>query len=103
MNLSTDFTRNEGCRVCKNEKLNKFLELGPTPPANSFLTKEQLSTKEPVYPLDIYFCPECGLVQLRDIVSPEILFKDYVYLTGMYQTMKQHFHQLAVEVVNNFN
>lgn len=59
--------------------------------------------EEPLYPLDIYFCPECGLVQLRDIVSPHILFKDYVYLTGMSQTMRQHFYHLALEVVNDFN
>jgi len=60
-------------------------------------------SKEPFYPLDVYYCPKCGLVQLRDVVSPKILFKDYVYLTGMSQTMKQHFGQLAGEVVNNFN
>jgi len=103
MNLRTDFTRNEGCRVCKNKRLRKFLKLGPTPLANSFLKQEQLASEEMSYPLDVYFCPECGLVQLRDVVPPEILFKDYVYLTGMSQTMKQHFYLLAVEVVNKFN
>lgn len=36
-------------------------------------------------------------------MSPEILFEDYVYLTGMSQTMQRHFYQLALEVVNNFN
>lgn len=95
--------RNEKCRVCNNEGLRKFLKLGPTPPANSLLKQEELQLKEPFYPLDIYFCPKCGLVQLRDVVSPEILFKDYVYLTGMSKTMEQHFHLLAVEVANNFN
>lgn len=79
------------------------MELGPAPLANGFLKKEQLMSKEPFYPLDVHYCPKCGLVQLRDVVSPGILFKDYVYLTGMSQTMKQHFCQLAVEVVNNFN
>lgn len=79
------------------------MQLGPTPLANRFLKQEQLALKEPFYPLDIYFCPECGLVQLRDIVSPEILFKDYVYLTGLSQTMKQHFYHLAIEVANDFN
>lgn len=79
------------------------MELGPAPLANGFLKQEQLMSKEPFYPLDVYYCPKCGLVQLRDVVSPKILFKDYVYLTGMSQTMKQHFGQLAGEVVNNFN
>lgn len=79
------------------------MKLGPTPPANSLLKQEHLLLKESFYPLNIYFCPKCGLVQLRDVVPPQILFKDYVYLTGMSQTMKQHFYLLAVEVVNNFN
>jgi len=101
-NLGIHFTRNKRCRVCKNKKIYKFLRLGPIPLANSLLKSEQLTSKEPFYPLDVYFCPECGLVQLKDVVSPEILFKDYVYLTGMSQTMKQHFYQLAVELINNF-
>ena len=40
---------------------------------------------------------------MRDVILPEILFKDYAYLTGTSQTMKQHFHLLAVETANNFN
>ncbi|MFX1562178.1 MAG: class I SAM-dependent methyltransferase [Promethearchaeota archaeon] len=103
LSLRTNFARNKRCRVCRSRRLYKFLKLGPTPLANSFLKREQLTSKEPFYPLDVYFCPECGLVQLTDVVSPEILFKDYVYLTGMSQTMKQHFYLLAVEVINNFN
>jgi len=103
LNSRTDFKRKKRCRVCKNKRLYKFLKLGPIPPANRFLKQEQLLLKEPFYPLDIYFCPKCGLVQLRDVVSSETLFKDYVYLTGMSMTMKQHFHQLAVEVVNDIN
>ena len=103
INLKTNIKRNKGCRVCKNDKFKKFLELGPVPLANSFLKQNQLTIEEPFYPLDIYFCPECGLVQLRDVVSPEILFEDYVYLTGMSQTMRQHFSRLAIEVVNNFH
>lgn len=94
--------RNEGCRICKKTKLFKFLELGPTPLANAFLKQEQLKSKEPFYPLDVYFCAECGLVQLRDVVPPGILFQDYAYFTGVSKTMKQHFSQLALEVVNNF-
>jgi len=101
--LRIDFIRNKRCRVCKNRRLRKFLKLGPTPLANSFLKQEQLTSEEPFYPLDVYFCPKCGLVQLRDVVSPEILFKDYVYLTGVSKTMRQHFYQVVTEIVNNFN
>lgn len=103
LNLEKSYKTNKGCRICGNKRLHRFLKLGPSPMANNFLRKEQLKSKEPFYPLDIYLCPECGLVQLRDVVSPETLFKDYVYLTGMSQTMKQNFYLLAVEAVNRFN
>ena len=79
------------------------MELGPSPLANAFLKEEELVLDEPFYPLDVYFCSECGLVQLIDVVLPEVLFKDYVYLTGMSETMKKHFYMLAEDAVHNFN
>ena len=101
--LQATFVKNKGCRICDSTRLYAFLELGPQPPANSFLSKDQLLTEERFYPLTIYFCEDCGLVQLRDIISPEVLFKHYVYLTGMSQTMKEHFYSVAAEIVEDFN
>jgi hypothetical protein len=73
------------------------------PLANSLLKKEQLNSPEPLFPLDVYFCNECGLVQLTYVVPPEILFKNYVYVTGISDTMREHFAQFAKEIVENFN
>lgn len=87
------------CRVCKTKLAQRFLELGPTPLANSFLKREQLDKPEPFYPLDVYFCGECGLVQLGHVVSPEIMFKDYIYVSGTSTTIPVHFASLAKEAV----
>ncbi len=90
------------CRVCKTKLVHKFLELGSTPLANSFLKKEQLDEPEPFYPLDVYFCEECGLVQLGHVVSQEAMFKDYIYVSGTSTTIPAHFASLAKEAVERF-
>ena len=90
------------CRVCGSKEMHKFLSLGPTPLANSFLRKDHLSSPEGFYPLDVHFCSNCHLVQLLDIVSPEILFKEYAYVTGASKPMQTHFAELAEDVIQNF-
>ncbi len=91
------------CHVCRRNKLHKFLSLGPIPLANSYLTEAQLNESEPYYSLDVYFCESCGLVQLVDIVPPEVLFSDYAYMTGTSRTMKEHFASLAESLIKKFN
>ncbi len=91
------------CRVCQQETLEKFLSLGPTPLANRFLKREQLEEPEPSFPLDVYFCHTCGLVQLGDVVSSEVLFHDYPYLTGVSSPMRTHFAALAEEVAQQYH
>ena len=91
------------CRVCRHETLGKFLSLGPTPLANRFLNREQLEETEPYFPLDVYFCNTCCLVQLVDIVPAQVLFREYPYLTGVSSPMKTHFAALAEEIVQEYH
>lgn len=56
-----------------------FLDLGNTPLADRILTSEQLQQPEPVYPLEVAFCPQCSLVQILRTVPPEDLFSGDVY------------------------
>ena len=83
--------------------MKKFLSLGPSPLANGFLKKEQLQFPEPYYPLDVYFCESCGLVQLIDVVPPEVMFRNYPYLSSMTYTLRTHFAMLASEIVEHFD
>lgn len=107
MKLTEGNKTNTACRVCRNKDLKLFLDLGKQPPANAFVTSEQIGDLEKgyekVFPLRVYFCPNCGLVQLLDIVNPDILFKDYAYFTGKSsQTMKQHFKELAMKLAAQY-
>ncbi len=96
--------RNSECRMCKSKDLYKFLDLGEHPPSDAFLKKEQLGLPEPKFPLDVYFCKNCGLVQLGFVVQPELMFnKDYVYVTSVSKTHDKLFGQFAEEVVKRFN
>ncbi len=92
----------ERCRICKNKKLERVLDLGEMSLANAFLDKSQLSQKEISYPLKVVWCESCGLLQIDEIVPPEILFRSYIYVSGTSEALRKHFEGLATEVVKNF-
>lgn len=97
-----NYSRNTACRICGNKNLYEFLDLGLHPPANAFITENQIDD-EKFFPLRVYFCPNCGLVQLLDIVSPELLFRDYAYFTEKSsETMKRHFRNLAKSLTKEY-
>jgi len=80
----------------------KILDLGIMPPANSFLGKEEISKRETVFPLRLYFCPSCTLVQLRDRVDSKYLFKHYVYMTSASKPLVDYFREYGEELIRRF-
>lgn len=101
--LSTDCVKtNTECRACSSKRLHRILVLGPTPLANSFLSEEQLSEPEASYPLDVYSCEDCGLLQLVHVVSPEVLFRDYIYVSTTSDTLAKHFAGLARSIQERY-
>lgn len=94
-----DCTHNTTCRICGGGDLVKVLDLGSTPPANAYLEKEDLNKEEKYFPLALYFCRTCTLAQLLDVVNPEILFKNYHFLTGASAPSIEHFKCYASEVI----
>jgi len=70
--------------------------------ANSFLKKEELNNPESKYPLRVFFCEDCGLSQLVDVVDPSVLFRNYVYFSSEMPVLPEHFKNYAEEAVNNF-
>lgn len=97
-----NYKHNTQCRVCLGEDVVKVLDLGTTPPANAYLKEEQLYETEKAYPLALYFCRTCSLVQLLDVVDPEILFKNYHFLTGASQPAVEHFAEYALKTIRPF-
>lgn len=95
-------TRNEECRACKGRNLARVFSFGPTPPANAFLRREDLGKPELWFPLDVYFCQDCTLLQLLDVVSPDLLFRDYVYVSSTAPSFVAHFESFARAVHSRF-
>jgi len=92
------------CRFCRGENLSKFLDLGFAPPADAFLAPAQLNEPEVYYPLEVFICNQCSLVQLGYVVPAEILFqRDYPYISSATITGQEHFHSLAREACLKFN
>src|SRR5438874_12575330 len=88
--MSLTHYRRKSCRICGGGPLRVFLELGPTPLANSFPASPEQFESEAFYPLDVAFCENCSLVQLVDVIDPEVLFRDYIYVSGTSDTMAAH-------------
>jgi SAM-dependent methyltransferase len=79
--------------------LELVLSLGRTPLANALLTREQLNLPEPLYPLDLAFCPRCTLVQITKTVPPAELFADYLYFSSFSDTMLRHAESLVARLI----
>lgn len=90
------------CRACAGKNLSKVLSLGKTPPANAFVKKEDLAKQEHFFPLELSFCNDCSFVQLTHVVSPELLFRDYVYVSSTSPVFVTHFKELAEQVAKRF-
>ena len=92
------------CRICSSKNTFKFLSLGHQPPSDAFITEEQLNQSETHYPLDIYFCEDCKLVQLKYTVDPKELFnEDYAYNTGTSKELINNFSALTEKLKDRFN
>lgn len=89
------------CRSCAGRNIVPFLSLGCTPLANAFLHTPDEFASEARYPLDVYFCETCALVQLLDVVDPAILFRNYIYVTGTSDTMAAHNRAYAHTMVES--
>jgi len=90
------------CRFCDQEINTLFVSLGSSPLANSYLSKEQLSKAEPFYPLDVYVCDKCFLVQLFEFESPENIFSDYAYFSSYSQTWLKHAQVYTDKMISSF-
>ena len=76
-----------------------MVDLGASPLANSILTDEQLHQMEPTYPLCVYVCCNCYLVQIEEFESPEHLFSDYSYFSSFAISWLEHCEHYAVRMI----
>ena len=80
------------CLACGNEHLTLAIDLGLQPLANNFL---QEPGQNEFYPLAVNRCSNCFHLQLTDVVDPEIIYKDYAYVSGTSQTYVEYMRWFA--------
>jgi len=78
------------CRSCGTPLHHTFVDLGMSPLCESYVSPEQLNAMEPFYPLHVYVCENCFLVQLDEYVSPENIFTEYAYFSSYSDTWLDH-------------
>jgi SAM-dependent methyltransferase len=78
------------CRSCGTKLEHTFVDLGMSPLANSYVKPEQLNRMEPFYPLHVYVCGKCLLVQLEQFSSPADIFSDYFYFSSFSDSWLAH-------------
>ncbi|MEB2308487.1 MAG: class I SAM-dependent methyltransferase [Candidatus Brocadiaceae bacterium] len=86
----TDINKYKKCRFCATSLKHTFADLGMSPLANSYLNEIQLQQMEPFYPLHVYVCETCYLVQLPVFESPEHIFSDYAYFSSYSESWLKH-------------
>ncbi|MGH7940606.1 MAG: methyltransferase domain-containing protein, partial [Limisphaerales bacterium] len=94
--------RRESCRLCGGRRLLSVLKLAPTPPANAFVSRDQLNKPQPCFPLEVFFCEDCTHAQLLDVVDPSVLFENYVYVSGTSPSFVAHFESYARAILDQF-
>jgi cyclopropane fatty-acyl-phospholipid synthase-like methyltransferase len=73
-----------------------------SPLANSYVAAEQLNRMEPFYPLHVYVCKECLLVQLEEFTNPQSIFGDYAYFSSYSDSWLQHAEKYVGMVCDRF-
>ncbi|MCP4264623.1 MAG: methyltransferase domain-containing protein, partial [Candidatus Brocadiaceae bacterium] len=92
------------CRSCKQAQLDTFLNLGMTPLADRLLNEELLTQSEPTFPLVVAFCSNCGLVQILETVSREVLFyDDYPYYSSFSPHLLKHSRENVLDLIKTYS
>jgi len=83
---------NKKCLCCESEKLAFLFSLGSMPPVNAFVNEGEF---EESFPLDLYFCEHCSLIQLGEVVDPEKLFTNYHHTSSASAGNVKHLESVA--------
>lgn len=90
------------CQFCESAKMHLIMDLGEMPNANSYLRHEREFSTEPSFPLNVWLCEDCGLVQLGYFIGPEHLFSDYAYASSYSTSWLQHAKRYVTMVSERF-
>jgi SAM-dependent methyltransferase len=79
-----------------------FVDLGMSPLCESYLSVQQLNEMEAFYPLHVFVCENCFLVQLREYVSAESIFGEYAYFSSYSESWLAHSKAYTKKMIERF-
>ncbi|AKH77639.1 C-methyltransferase C-terminal domain protein [Leptospira interrogans str. 2003000735] len=91
------------CRVCLSNRIVTVIKFKDTPLEDQFVKKEQKNIEQPTYPLELAICEDCGYVHLPYIVSPEVSYEEYIYVSGVTVGLRDHYDEYAREIVSTYS
>jgi 2-polyprenyl-3-methyl-5-hydroxy-6-metoxy-1,4-benzoquinol methylase len=90
------------CRFCGAELRQTFVDLGMSPLCETYPSPDELNCGETYYPLHVYVCEECFLVQLEQYESPESIFSDYAYFSSYSDSWLKHSKEYCDKMIARF-
>ena len=87
------------CRFCDSGLADTFVDLGMSPLCESFLSRDQLNQMEPFYPLHVWVCSQCFLVQVEEFVRPDQIFDEYAYFSSYSESWLSHARRYVEGIV----
>jgi hypothetical protein len=87
------------CRFCGTGLRSTFVDLGMSPLCETYPSAEELNRGETYYPLHVYVCEECWLVQLDEYESAENIFSDYAYFSSYSDSWLKHADQYCQQMI----
>lgn len=90
------------CRCCGAALHHTFVDLGMSPLCESYVAADALNEMEAFYPLHVYVCDQCWLVQLEEFVSREAIFSEYAYFSSYSDSWLAHCERYATDMIARF-
>jgi len=95
-----DVYKRDICRLCGSRKLKLVMPLSSIPIGDDYTPVSLKTEPQKCYPLDLYLCKDCGLVQLGHVVNPELIYcNNYLYETTTSPGLVEHFQKYAEDVL----
>ena len=101
--IANEDTNTPRCRFCDSELKHTFVDLGMSPLCESYVSAEQRNQMEPFYPLHVFVCENCFLVQLLEYVGPESIFTEYAYFSSYSDSWLKHAKDYVEMISNRFH
>lgn len=89
------------CRLCHSNSMKLVVKLKPMPIGDAYLAKEHLKNQG-LFGMDLFICLDCGLAQLPEVVSPDVIYRPYIYRTSDSKGLVEHFRKYVETVFDKF-